>query len=322
MKLYFAAAAVAALAFAAAGAASANVTFSDPTTGTYSVGIGPDGELYDNTTGVGLRNPAGADYIAPGDPRDSWGITSSVGSAFADYEDFGTGGITTPTVTTVGANTATTVSTTAAGITVSQTFTFFSQNIVSVQETLTNTSGADLTGVIFRRDVDYDVSPTEFNENTVGPFGSDSQVLDASFFGFENPNPASGPFVDQCSLTLGCNETADLGAGVDIGVGNLGAGDSTTFAYFYGVNEPGQTLLGLIDEAKTEGLAFTLGTQSSENGPFPNLGSGAAIFGVTELGVVAHSPTPEPATWAMMLIGFGGMGAAMRSRRKAQAATA
>jgi hypothetical protein len=24
---------------------------------------------------------------------------------------------------------------------------------------------------------------------------------------------------------------------------------------------------------------------------------------------------PEPATWAMMLVGFGGIGAAMRSRR-------
>lgn len=31
---------------------------------------------------------------------------------------------------------------------------------------------------------------------------------------------------------------------------------------------------------------------------------------------------PEPAVWGMMLVGFGGMGAAMRSRRKQAAATA
>jgi hypothetical protein len=31
---------------------------------------------------------------------------------------------------------------------------------------------------------------------------------------------------------------------------------------------------------------------------------------------------PEPETWAMMLVGFGGLGAAMRSRRKGVVATA
>jgi PEP-CTERM motif len=32
--------------------------------------------------------------------------------------------------------------------------------------------------------------------------------------------------------------------------------------------------------------------------------------------VVGTGGVPEPATWAMMLVGFGGLGAAMRSRRK------
>jgi hypothetical protein len=34
------------------------------------------------------------------------------------------------------------------------------------------------------------------------------------------------------------------------------------------------------------------------------------------------SGTPEPATWAMMLVGFGGIGAAMRSARRKQAIVA
>ena len=33
-------------------------------------------------------------------------------------------------------------------------------------------------------------------------------------------------------------------------------------------------------------------------------------------------PVPEPATWAMMLVGLFGLGAAMRSRRQLAAATA
>ena len=36
-------------------------------------------------------------------------------------------------------------------------------------------------------------------------------------------------------------------------------------------------------------------------------------------GVVTAAPVPEPATWAMMLVGFGGLGVAMRSRRRASA---
>jgi hypothetical protein len=34
-------------------------------------------------------------------------------------------------------------------------------------------------------------------------------------------------------------------------------------------------------------------------------------------GVVITPGVPEPATWAMMLLGFGGLGAMLRSRRKA-----
>ena len=37
-------------------------------------------------------------------------------------------------------------------------------------------------------------------------------------------------------------------------------------------------------------------------------------------GVVAAAPVPEPATWAVMLVGFGGLGVAMRSRRRISAA--
>jgi hypothetical protein len=297
--------------------ALANDTFSD-SSGQYSVGIGPDGELYDNTTGVGLRNPAGSDYIAPGDPRDSWGVVSSAGHAYADYEDYGTAGISGSTLTP-GANSATVVSTTAAGLTVTQHYAFLTPNIVSIQETLTNTSGGALTGVIFRRDVDYDVNPTAFDENTVGPFGSNANVLESSYYGFENPDPANGPFALPC--TLGCDQVGDLGAGIDFNVGTLGAGASATFAYFYGINTPGQTLAGLIAEATSEGLSYTLGTQSSENGPYPSLGAGSAIFGVSDVGTVAHTPgVPEPATWALMLIGVGAVGGVLR--RKAALAQA
>jgi len=53
-----------------------------------------------------------------------------------------------------------------------------------------------------------------------------------------------------------------------------------------------------------------------------NSGTHPSIF-INAGGSLTTGTVPEPATWAMMLVGLGGIGAAMRSRRKlAVAATA
>ena len=44
--------------------------------------------------------------------------------------------------------------------------------------------------------------------------------------------------------------------------------------------------------------------------------------GNTDQELSAVAAVPEPATWAMMLVGFGGLGAAVRARRKSATATA
>ena len=41
-----------------------------------------------------------------------------------------------------------------------------------------------------------------------------------------------------------------------------------------------------------------------------------AVFALTNGGSLSISAVPEPATWAMMLIGFGMVGFALRARRK------
>jgi hypothetical protein len=48
----------------------------------------------------------------------------------------------------------------------------------------------------------------------------------------------------------------------------------------------------------------------------------ALLDGVSLTAVTAGGGVPEPAIWAMMLVGFGGVGAAIRSRRKLAAAAA
>jgi hypothetical protein len=62
---------------------------------------------------------------------------------------------------------------------------------------------------------------------------------------------------------------------------------------------------------------------------FLDIGSGDSLF-VWNVGnlnapdglILGNSAVPEPATWAMMLVGFAGLGTAMRSRRKSVAAAA
>jgi hypothetical protein len=59
-------------------------------------------------------------------------------------------------------------------------------------------------------------------------------------------------------------------------------------------------------------------TVSAINGDYQS--GGATNLSFTLFGGPAG--VPEPATWAMMLMGFGGLGAAMRASRRAKALTA
>jgi hypothetical protein len=92
-----------------------------------------------------------------------------------------------------------------------------------------------------------------------------------------------------------------------IGDGLTGDGTGATQTFY--IPTGATTLyLGLTDACGYSGSPSCFGD---------NFGS----FTVTTSGAAMSGGVPEPATWAMMLGGFGGLGAAMRSRRKSAAAT-
>lgn len=73
------------------------------------------------------------------------------------------------------------------------------------------------------------------------------------------------------------------------------------------------------------GTLYNGGFGSSSVGSYFSPTCGGEICGYPLSGSVtlgAISATPEPASWAMMLVGFGGLGAAMRTRRRTATATA
>jgi hypothetical protein len=287
--------AVASLALAAPAVNAAGVI----TNGAYTVGIGDNGELYDFGTGVGFQRLAdGYDPLAPGTPRDSWGIATNLGSAYGDQSDFGAVGLTGTVFTGLGGAAATSTTTTNVGVTVHQAYSFVAPNIVKITHTITIDPGADVTGFIFQRDWDVDVDPTAFNENTFGHIGAAPQVIESSGYGFENPDPTIG-YATNCTTGF-CNIQGDLGGGIKID------DSSWTFAYYYGINQNGQDVNMLIAQAQALGISYLVPTQSSENGLWPNLGYNSAF--------IAVGYVPEPASWAMMIAGFGLIGGAMRRR--------
>lgn len=120
------------------------------------------------------------------------------------------------------------------------------------------------------------------------PFGSGSDISDSAGTGFGDFVQAVGSFPLAGAFTT--TGGAALGS-----VFQVGSSDTVTAP------------------AGAGRLYFGLPDASGFNGPSGFYADNAGSF------AVSVSAVPEPATWAMMLIGFGGLGAALRRSRGRQA---
>lgn len=283
--------------------ALASVTISN---GAYSVGIGKDGELWDPSSTIGFRRLSdGYDPLAQGTPRDSWGVSLGPdGGPWADQTYYGS--IVTTTLTQTGPASATAYTNVGyLRFAVEQRYSFVAPNILRISEIIHN--GEYASYFWFQRNWDVDVAPTAFAENSFATARTGPGIIDATYFGFENPD-ASMPYTRSC-LSV-CNVIGDVGGGIKVEFvpGVIPANGTARVDYYYGISQPGQSTRSLIDQAFGVGARFLMITQSAENGVWPNAGLNSAFIGV-------DTNVPEPASWAMMIAGFGLIGAAMRRRR-------
>jgi len=273
------------------------------TNGDFSVGIGANGELYDSDAGVGFRRDGdGFDATAGSGRPDAWSANGAYAAPFQDPVGVST------TVNSTAPATATLTTLTDGGLKVVQSYSFVGSNIVSIDTTVTN-MGDDPLSVLFGRNVDFNLglTPDGFFEEHVFAPGVGGQISETSYFGGE-PVDAASPYFGFYSCSVGCDALGDLGAGIKLNLGSLGSLQSTHFTYFYGLNQTGQAVGNLVDQTKAAGASYVIAGESVD-------GSGNAFtFGVGGLAAV-----PEPATWAMMIVGFFGLGAALRRRRAADA---
>jgi hypothetical protein len=114
--------------------------------------------------------------------------------------------------------------------------------------------------------------------------------------------------------------TSNAKKGVEVTIGGAGKSMVAQQDFYYTVTNPLKTAMTY----DTESLIFTInpGTKLSKGLFFSSLSEDNTATGAV-LGDVSITAVPEPATWALMLIGFGGLGAALRmNRRRTMTATA
>jgi len=137
----------------------------------------------------------------------------------------------------------------------------------------------------------------------------------------------SGTFTvagDLASMITGITGTVSGGAtpnltnGAITGLSPYADADNALYAVGAGNND-----------VSFSGVSFDVGGEDynlfTNNGGTYLLASGIDPVGYAQNGTpgaFSVSPAPEPAAWAMMLVGFGGLGMAMRSRRNPALATA
>jgi hypothetical protein len=321
--------------------------------GTTAAGQTPGrGNLFDQSAGIGFRRggPGGYDPIAPGTPREAWGV--SAGATFGVIDPalsmsttnivpvVPAGGIPAGPVLGAGVPLMAQFALQPAGggpniLLITQTYSFvpdqlgqINQNVLRIAHTIQNVSAVS-QAVTFRRLVDWDTDPSFINDvnefPNVGPTFP-APISNAPGFGM-GPNP----FVDLQSanplipLTTsvgsmgGMFGPADLGMAFTLDLGTLAPGGTADFNVFYAISrDTTQNRFMLRDQLLAIDPALIGGIPIGYvaiQGNTLNANSAALGLQFTPVGFVI----PEPGSIALLGLGALGLVGYVWRRRKVAA---
>jgi hypothetical protein len=317
-----------------AGQASAGQVITSDN-GYVRIGVNDDGSLNLGSVGLGYNFTGQSgrvgfqDALSPGCLCESWGAAGN-GLGGQVGQSTGNQNIAVGASSFAGGTfTSNTSLSNVPGLTVTQAYALSNQTATGAlfmnTVTLTNTTGATITDLRYARAMDWDVPPSEFDEFTtfVGT-GTTPTLLRSTDDGFANANPmtadANGGIIGPIDAD-GVTGPEDHGSLFVFGFGDLLAGASYSFNIFYGAGANESDALSLLSQVGPQ--LYTLGQSSTGSTRRTDLPTFVFAFNGVGGEVVVPPPggaVPEPATWAMMLMGFFGLGSVLRRRKLAAVA--
>ncbi len=275
----------------AAAAAAAAPTFASISNGTIRLGINPEGHLdaiVDDGEPLGLEHlPTGAEGLSNGCWCEGWGVMDRVAgvAGWASVTNGGVSSTLTATEFDVTADTASSTVQLGGNLRIRHLYHPSAWPDLYRLDLTVENIGSTAADVVYRRAVDWDVPPTEFDE-FVTIAGSHPRLLEATDNGFNLVDPRI-PLTD-----LGARGTFedigpdDRGAVFDFALGTIAPGEQVGLTMFYGASSSEAGALAAL--AGVGAQLYSLGQSNTPDGP--TLGTPTTFaFGVAD-GVVQEGP--------------------------------